>query len=149
MFALHDDMQNDMHNFMIWLRADMTCFRDQGPAKCLVLALCVLRLVSASVCLCSSVVGGWGISLCSVSVFVGPWVCAPAFVCFVMSLIVFVSFPLIIVYGSCLSLCFFLCDVQLCDLSLCVLFASLFFPWCSRPFAAVLLECQPLQTQVE
>ena len=70
---------------VVWLRAEMTCVRDQGPAKCLVLALCVLRVVSASACLCSSVVGGWGVYLCSVSVFVGPWVCAPAFVCSVVS----------------------------------------------------------------
>ena len=32
--------------------------------------------------------------MCSVSVFVGPWVCAPAFVRFVLYLIVFVAFPL-------------------------------------------------------
>ena len=110
----------------MWLRAEITFFRDQGPAKCLVLALCVLRLVSASVCLCSSVVGGWGIYLCYVSVFVGPWVCAPAFVCFVLSLIVFVPFPLNSMVPVSPSLCFF-CSVQLCNISLCFLFASLFF----------------------
>ena len=78
----------------IWLRAEMARFRDQGPAQCLVLALCVLRTMSVFVCLCASVVGGWRIYVFSVSASVGPWVCAPAFVRFVMSLIVFVAFPL-------------------------------------------------------
>ena len=68
--------------------------RQTGPARCLVLALCVLRTMSVFVCLCSSVVGGWRVSVFSVSASVGPWVCAPAFVRFVLSLIVFVAFPL-------------------------------------------------------
>ena len=68
--------------------------RQTGPARCLVLALCVLRTMSVFVCLCSSVVGGWRVSVFSVSTSVGPWVCAPAFVRFVLSLIVFVAFPL-------------------------------------------------------
>ena len=66
-----------------WFRAEMTCFRDQVPerclVRCLVLALGVLKILSASVCLCSIVVGGCGVSVCSVSVYVSPWVCVLAF----------------------------------------------------------------------
>ena len=65
--------------------------RQTGPARCLVLALCVLRTMSVFVCLCSSVVGGWRVSVFSVSASVGPWVRAPAFVRVVLSLIVLVA----------------------------------------------------------
>ena len=80
----------------------MACFRDQGPARCLALALRVLRLVSASVRLCSGVVGGWGISLRSVSVSVGPWVCALACLCFVLSMLGCVCFPNLLSLSLCL-----------------------------------------------
>ena len=112
--------------WLIWGRAEMTCFRDQGPARCLVLALCVLRLVSASVRLCSGVVGGWGISLRSVSVSVGPWVCALACLCFVLSMLGCVCFPNLLSVSLSLSLSvslsvyvFVLCLVPSLSLSLC------------------------------
>ena len=63
----------------IWLRAEITCFRDQVPerclARCLVLALGVLKILSASVPLLHS--GWWVWSLCVFCLSV----CEPLGVC--------------------------------------------------------------------
>ena len=74
----HNTIQKQHNRLAKWLRAEVTGFRDQVPERCLVLALGVLKILSASVCLCSIVAGGCGVSVCFVSVYVSPWVCVLA-----------------------------------------------------------------------
>ena len=125
----------------MWLRAGMTCFREQVPERFLVLALGVLKILSASVCHCSIVVGS--VSVCSVSVSFCVSVFGPLGVCACLcafgSVSDWVRFVHVNLFESCLSLSLYC----LCS-AICVFWLFLFL-FCSRPFAAVPLECEPLR----